>query len=161
MQSVVVFFTIIIIVNVAFALQCSRILQQSLGRTVTSRLKMMDIQEFGDDETDGASEESTEEQRGLSHGYEGDFKVGDSVRVKESIRIWSVKKYMKEGFDVKGFHGKVHSLALYGRKYKTLCSAITPIKVEFEPDSPGIPPGMFDKKFIAHFSKDEIERIDS
>ena len=118
-----------------------------------------EIPEFSDETTDEVTDTRTDEEKGLTHGYEGDFKVGDRVRVTKSMRIWSVKQYMKEGFDPAGFVGTVQSLALYGRKHKTLCSAITPIKVEFQPDSPGIPTGMFDKKFLIHFSKDELERV--
>jgi hypothetical protein len=119
----------------------------------------MEIQEFGDDTVVASDDTRTDEEKGLTLGYEGDFKVGEKVRVKISTKVWSVKQYMKEGFDPKGFEGTVQSLALYGRKYKTLCSAITPIRVEFAPDGTGIPAGMFEKKFIAHFSHDEIERV--
>ena len=118
-----------------------------------------EIPEFSDETTDEVTDTRTDEEKGLTHGYEGDFKVGDRVRVAKSMRIWSVKQYMKEGFDPEGFVGTVQSLALYGRKHKTLCSAITPIRVEFQPDSPGIPTGMFDKKFLIHFCKDELERV--
>jgi hypothetical protein len=37
--------------------------------------------------------------------------------------------------------GEVVGLDLYGRKLKSLCSAITPIKVEFQKDGNGVPPG--------------------
>lgn len=118
-----------------------------------------EIPEFSDETTDEVADTRTDEEKGLTHGYEGDFRVGERVRVTKSMRIWSVKQYMKEGFDPVGFVGTVQSLALYGRKHKTLCSAITPIRVEFQPDSPGIPSGMFDRKFLIHFSKDELERV--
>lgn len=121
---------------------------------------LAEIPEFSDDTVDTIAEAKTDEERGLTHGYEGDFKVGDRVRVTKSMRIWSVKQYMKEGFDPMGFVGTVSSLALYGRRHKTLCSAITPIRVEFLPESPGIPAGMFEKKFLLHFNKDELERVD-
>lgn len=119
-----------------------------------SSLHAVEIKEFADDDFSEVEVEPVK-----THGYEGDFKVGDVVRVKSSIRIWSVKPYTKTGFDALGFVGTVHSLALFGRKYKTLCSAITPIKVEFQPDGDGIPSAMFEKKWIAHFSSDELDLI--
>jgi hypothetical protein len=53
----------------------------------------------------------------------------------------------------------VKALVLYGRKYKTLCSAITPVLVEFLPDGEGIPTNMFEKKFQMHFDAEELESI--
>jgi hypothetical protein len=110
---------------------------------------------------DGSNEDDllTDQEKGLTHGYEGSFKIGDIVRVNIHTKIYSVKKYMKEGFDPHGFTGVVHSFDLYGKKLKTLCSAITPIKVEFAPDGDGIPLNMFERKWIAHFSGDELELI--
>lgn len=120
-----------------------------------SSLRMTnEVTEFGDEDFDTEYEEDAK-----THGYEGDFKVGDVVRVANDIRIWSVKAYSKEGFIAKGFVGKVTALLLYGRKHGTLCSAITPIKVEFEPDGEGIPQNMFEKKWIAHFAADELEFV--
>jgi hypothetical protein len=66
-----------------------------------------------------------------------------------------------DGFDCEGFEGVVQSLVLYGRKFKSLCGAITPIKVEFQPNGSGIPPGMFQKKWLGHFAGDELELIES
>jgi len=122
----------------------------------------VEIAEFDDSTSDNAAEidNRTDEQKGLTHGYEGNFKVGDKVRVKNDIRIWSVKPYMKEGFVCKNYCGVVHSLALYGKKKKSLCSAITPIRVQFQPDSEGVPEGMvFEKAWIGHFDKDELELL--
>lgn len=123
-------------------------------RRFSSSLHAVEIKEFADDDFSEVEVEPVK-----THGYEGDFKVGDVVRVKSSIRIWSVKPYTKTGFDALGFVGTVHSLALFGRKYKTLCSAITPIKVEFQLDGDGIPSAMFERKWIAHFSSDELDLI--
>lgn len=133
----------------------------SISRPIRSKFMRiaMEIPEYGDDESNSTDDGKTDEDKGLSHGYEGDFKIGDKVRVTANVKIWSVKQFMKEGFEVSGFTGTVSSLALYGRKHKTLCSAITPIRVEFQPDGEGIPTGMFDKKFILHFASDELERI--
>mmetsp|Transcript_21944 Transcript_21944/g.36748 ORF Transcript_21944/g.36748 Transcript_21944/m.36748 type:complete len:182 (-) Transcript_21944:54-599(-) len=113
------------------------------------------ITEFGEEE-DNTDDDTIVLK---THGYEGDFVVGDIVKVKDSIRIWSVKKYQENGFDAKGFVGRVHELALYGRKLKTLCSAITPVKVMFEPNGDGIPPDMFERKWMAHFAADELELV--
>jgi len=126
----------------------------SARRRFLSSLHAVEIKEFADDDFSEVQVEPVK-----THGYEGTFKVGDVVRVQKSIRIWSVKPYTKTGFDAFGFVGTVQSLALFGRKHKTLCSAITPIKVEFKPDGDGIPSAMFEKKWIAHFSSDELDLI--
>jgi hypothetical protein len=115
---------------------------------------MAEITEFGDEE-----DESSTDKNAKTHGYEGDFKVGDKVRVIKHIKIWSVKQYSKAGFDAFGFAGTVNSLVLYGRKHQSLCSAITPIKVEFSPDGEGIPQNMFERKWLAHFDKNELQLI--
>lgn len=115
-----------------------QVISSTKSRSRSMPLSMaVDIVEFGGD--DEESDEAKPQKR--THGYEGDFLPGDIVRVKADIRIWSVKAYMKEGFDVKGFEGKVKSLQLYGRKKGGLCSAITPVQVEFEPSGPGQVPG--------------------
>ena len=61
---------------------------------------------------------STDAEAGKTYGYEGDFKVGDIVRVNKDIKIWSVKEYNKEGFSCEGYQGTVKELVLYGRKLK-------------------------------------------
>ena len=139
-------------------LDTSGISLQLARRKSYSHMVIVDLDDFAD--SAGAVDTRTDEEKGLSHGYEGNFKVGDKVRVvKENLRIWSVKQYMETGFICTGFCGVVHSLALYGRKKKALCSAITPIRVEFEPNGPGIPENMFEKKWIAHFDSTELELI--
>jgi hypothetical protein len=40
-----------------------------------------------------------------------------------------------------------------------MCSAITPLKVEFEVDGKGIPSGMFERKWMAHFAGEELELV--
>ena len=117
------------------------------------------VAEFGDEESSPVASPLTDEAAKKTHGYEGDFRIGDTVRVKSSCKIYSVKQFADQGFDPKGFEGVVSALVLYGRKYKSLCSAITPVKVEFQPTSNGIPVGMFDRKWIAHFAGDELELI--
>lgn len=119
----------------------------------------MNIQELEDKEpNDTILTDKTDEEKGLTHGYEGSFKVGDKVRVTKNITIYSVKQYAKNGFDAMNMNGHVVSLVLYGRKKKSLCSAITPIKVEFSPDE-GTPKGMFERKWQAHFDATELELI--
>lgn len=162
--------------NYASAMHAQSLISiDSLSRQLTNHHpcdKMMDMKSYqgtrlygniaefgGEEEEDDNSNSSTDEELQKTHGYEGDFKVGDVVRVAKPIRIWSVKQHAKEGFMAEGFVGTVSQLVLYGRKHKTLCSAITPIKVEFLPDGEGIPAGMFEKKFVAHFAADELDLI--
>ena len=92
---------------------------------IPSNLQMVEIAEFGDAD----EEHPVQVEKPKTYGYEGNFQVGDVVKVTKPIRIWSVKQYMKEGFICEGFVGKVVGLALYGRKFNSLCSAITPVKV--------------------------------
>eukprot|EP01039_Chlorochromonas_danica_P001667 gene1671-1821_t len=127
---------------------------------------MAEIPEFGDEEgvvetkpTTTATSPTTAASTKATYGYEGNFKVGDVVRVSKNIVLYHVKGYTKQGLDCNGFVGTVQALLLYGKKYGTLCSAITPIKVEFLPDGEGIPPGKFDRKWSAHFSCDELELV--
>lgn len=106
-------------------------------------LQMAEVFELEDEtEADGASNQ-TDEQLGKTHGYEGSFKIGDIVKVNSPIRVWHVKAYSKEGFLATGFQGRVQGFDLYGRKFSSLCSAITPIKVEFQPDGEGMPAGNY------------------
>ena len=79
----------------------------------TQSLKLYAIIDLADKD-----ESPVEATKVETHGYEGDFKVGDVVRVKSDIRIWSVKEHSKEGFDCKGYEGTVKELVLYGRKLK-------------------------------------------
>ena len=125
----------------------------------SSSLKAGNVLDLGDSDDNDTKSDKTDQELGKTHGYEGDFKVGDIVRVKERITIWSVKEYADQGFNCQGYEGVVQALALYGRKYKSLCSAITPVKVEFQPSSKGIPEGMFSRKFAAHFASTELEKI--
>lgn len=129
--------------------------QRSMLVSSTTRLMVAEITEFGEEEL---PEEATI-LKPKTHGYEGDFQVGDIVRVTKPIRIWSVKQYSAQGFECQGFVGTVSALVLYGRKYGSLCSAITPVKVEFLPDGEGVPKNMFEKKWVAHFSAAELELL--
>ncbi len=136
----------------------SRALSAQVGYR-KSLVNAVNIAEFGEEESSPVESPLTDEAAKKTHGYEGDFRIGDIVRVKNSCKIYSVKQYADKGFDPKGFEGVVSALVLYGRKYKSLCSAITPVKVEFQPTSNGIPDGMFDRKWNAHFAGDELELI--
>ena len=99
--------------------------QNKLCRQIQNKLRMVQIAEFGDAD----EEQPVQPEKPVTYGYEGSFQVGDIVKVTKPIRIWSVKMYMKEGFVCEGFVGKVVGLALYGRRFNSLCSAITPVKV--------------------------------
>lgn len=132
----------------------------------TLKMGLVDIVDFSDEEDEeivttksNKDDTRTDQEKGLTHGYEGSFKVGDKVRVIVSTKIWSVKEYNKIGFDPQGMCGTVDALVLYGRKLKTLCSAITPVKVSFKPDNEGIPPNMFTRAWSAHFSAEELELV--
>ena len=129
-------------------------------------LHMVDVPEFGDDDDDfddgeeqaatGEKDDRTDMEKGLTHGYEGNFKVGDNIRVKAHCQIYSVIPLRDEGFDACGLTGKIVSLELYGRKQKSLCSAITPLKCLFEPGNEGVPDAV-QRRFFLHFNKDEVE----
>jgi hypothetical protein len=103
--------------------------------------KMAEIMELEGEMQPEEKDTKTDAELGKTHGYEGDFKLGDIVKINADIRLWHVKAYNKEGFIAKGFVGKIQGFDLYGRKYNSLCSAITPIRVEFQPDGVGIVPG--------------------
>lgn len=128
----------------------------TLRRSESMSLRMAEVFEIEDEtETDGAGSQ-TDEQLGKTHGYEGAFKVGDVVKVTSSIRMWHVKAYSKEGFLATGFQGRVIGFDLYGRKFSSLCSAITPIRVEFEPGNEGIPAGKQIHDFADVFTSRDI-----
>ena len=145
--------------------ECGRGFDVSGGRVNNLHLRAAEIPEFDDDEmTDDDSGDSEEEddrtdmEKGLSHGYEGDFKKGESVRVLADCKIYSVKPFLSEGLIPKGMEGEIAELVLYGRKHKSLCSAITPIKVKFQPGGPGVPPEI-ERPFFLHFEASEVERL--
>ena len=139
------------------------------GRRDLLRAGMGNVEEFGEDEGASAVPAAksqgeggpTDEELGKTNGYEGDFKVGNVVRVNKAIKIWAVKPYTKDGFDANGLVGTVSSLVLYGRKKKSLCSAITPVKVEFDPTDASIEAkGLkFERKFTLHFCAEELEHV--
>ena len=143
-----------------------RVLDKKCSRPYTRHDMVIEIAEFGgvdeeedEEENENANKEIAIKPKKKTLGYEGSYKPGDVVRVAKSIKIFSVKEYSKDGFDIKDFVGTVSALKLYGRKFKTVCSAITPIVVAFKPDEEGIPPGMFKATFMLHFAADELELI--
>ena len=92
-----------------------RNLVQPVTRSMnTQNMKLYAIIDLADQ--DETPEGATKVEK--THGYEGDFNVGDVVRVKADIRIWSEKEHSKEGFDCKGYEGTIKELVLYGRKLK-------------------------------------------
>ena len=69
------------------------------------------------------------------------MKVGDRVRIIESVIVYHKPKHKKEPFQLKGMFGEV---------IKIICKPISanlPIVVQFEP------------KFSAHLREDEVEVI--
>lgn len=128
----------------------------STSGQILSMINNIDIIDFADEEEPSGPPEQKDNK---THGYEGDFKVGDRVRVIKNITIFSVKKYSQSGFNIHGYTGKVAALLLYGKKYGTLCSAITPIKVQFQPGEEGVSSEMFQKPFFAHFCAEELEHV--
>ena len=136
---------------------------REVSRSCSMRLMDANVIDFSTDENDGGGEDGlTEEERGLTHGYEGNFKVGDRVRVTVSTKIWTMPKVFADGyFDPKGLIGEVKALALYGKKQKTLCSAITPVQVEFMPnEQSAFPPETFPRKFMLHMAGNELELLE-
>ena len=132
-----------------------------IGRLGVLRMASAEIPEFGDDVEEGEDSEAddrTDRDKGLSHGYEGDFKKGDNIKVTMTCTIYSVKPFLKEGLQAQGMEGEVADLVLYGRKHDSLCSAITPIKVKFQPGGVGVPPEI-KRPFFLHFESSEIEKL--
>lgn len=73
------------------------------------------------------------------------MKVGDRVRVKESVIVYHHPKSRNQAFDVKGLEGEVVGLASQWEDKPI--SANLPLQVQFE------------KKFKAHFREDELELL--
>ena len=67
------------------------------------------------------------------------MKIGDRVRVKESVIVYHHPKHKAEGLDAKGMEGEIIDII------EKPVTANIPVKVQF------------DKKFIAHFRDDELE----
>ena len=73
------------------------------------------------------------------------MKVGDRVRVKESIIVYHHPEHRSEGFDLKGAEGEVLKIATEWKGRPV--SANLPILVKFS------------KKFKAHLRENELEVI--
>jgi hypothetical protein len=76
------------------------------------------------------------------------MKVGDRVRVKESITVYHYPKKIHEAVDLKGMEGEIQKLATdyHGKPI----SANFPLHVKLEGERP----------FLAHLREDELELID-
>ena len=73
------------------------------------------------------------------------MKVGDRVRVKESVIVYNYPQSKKQPFDIKGMEGDIIDIL-------TDC--------EGRPISPNLPVLVkFEKKFRSHFCHDELEII--
>jgi hypothetical protein len=75
------------------------------------------------------------------------MKVGDRVRVKESVIVYHHPEHRNQPFDIKGLEGEVTALVndWQGRPV----SANFPLQVRFS------------KKFKAHLREDELEILDA
>ena len=74
-----------------------------------------------------------------------DMKVGDRVRVSESVVIYHHPEHRGEAFDIKGLEGEVFGIATEWKGRPV--SANFPIQVKFT------------KKFKAHLRTNELETI--
>ena len=73
------------------------------------------------------------------------MKVGDKVRVKESIIVYHHPEHRSQAFDLKGSEGEV--IAIVTEWHGRPVSANLPIYVQFS------------KKFKAHLRENEIELV--
>ncbi len=73
------------------------------------------------------------------------MKVGDRVRVKDSVVVYHHPEHRNQAFDIKGTEGEVISIATQWRDRPV--SANLPIVVQFS------------KKFKAHLRENELEVI--
>lgn len=73
------------------------------------------------------------------------MKVGDRVRVKESVVVYHHPEHRGQPFDIKGLEGDV--VAIINQWQGRPVSANLPIQVKF------------DKKFKGHFRDNELEAI--
>jgi len=75
------------------------------------------------------------------------MKVGDRVRVKESVVVYHHPEHRNEAFDIKGQEGEVADVVKEWQGKPI--SANFPVVVKFS------------KKFKAHLREEELEAIDS
>ena len=76
---------------------------------------------------------------------DSDMKVGDRVRVSESVIVYHHPEHRSEAFDIKGLEGEVINIATEWKGRPV--SANLPIQVKFT------------KKFKAHLRTTELEQI--
>lgn len=76
---------------------------------------------------------------------DSDMKVGDRVRVSESVIVYHHPEHRGEAFDIKGLEGEVFNIATEWKGRPV--SANLPIQVKFT------------KKFKAHLRTTELEQI--
>lgn len=74
------------------------------------------------------------------------MKIGDRIRVKESVIVYHHPEHRSQPFDIKGLEGEI--IAIIHEWQGRPVSANLPVQVKF------------DKKFKAHFRENEIELID-
>ncbi|MGB3495272.1 MAG: ferredoxin-thioredoxin reductase variable chain [Elainellaceae cyanobacterium] len=75
------------------------------------------------------------------------MKVGDRVRVRESVIVYHNPQNRNKPFDIQGFEGEVSAIA--SEWHGKVISANFPVQVKF------------DKRFKAHLREDELEVIEA
>lgn len=75
------------------------------------------------------------------------MKVGDRIKVQESVLVYHHPEHKKEAFDIKGMEGELIEIVTQWQGRPV--SANFPYLVKF------------DKKFKAHFREDEITVVNS
>lgn len=74
------------------------------------------------------------------------MKIGDRIRVKESVIVYHHPEHRSQPFDIKGLEGEI--IGVINEWQGRPVSANLPIQVKF------------DKKFKAHFRDNEVELVD-
>ncbi|MFB2897356.1 ferredoxin-thioredoxin reductase variable chain [Aerosakkonemataceae cyanobacterium BLCC-F50] len=74
------------------------------------------------------------------------MKIGDRIRVKQSVIVYHHPEHKGQPFDIQGLEGEIFAI-IHEWKGRPV-SANLPIQVKF------------DKKFKAHFRENEVELID-
>ncbi|MBD2383994.1 ferredoxin-thioredoxin reductase variable chain [Cylindrospermum sp. FACHB-282] len=78
-------------------------------------------------------------------GVNVDMKVGDRVRVKDSVVVYHHPEHRSQAFDIKGLEGEI--VAIVTQWHDRPVSANLPLLVQFS------------KKFKAHLRENELEII--
>jgi hypothetical protein len=74
------------------------------------------------------------------------MKIGDRIRVKQSVIVYHHPQHKGQPFDIKGLEGEI--VAIIHEWQGRPVSANLPVQVKF------------DKKFKAHFRENEVELVD-